>query len=262
MARTGFFGSIIRIILAIVNILFLLIGFAVFIAAAILRWSKDSILNKIATNDVLKPILNVTAINDVSLILLILGAFITVLSIIGLCGACCANRFFLGVYEIVIVVLFISHGIVLVVAAFKSGTIENEFRKALNQTVFDVNSDKTDEEYKMERCSALKLISEIFECCGLNGPNDFTNATYVTECCYGSSTDGCGDKTVKSFKENGVNIIIIPNSIVLGLEFLIIVLVPFLIGRITRSRRMYEDVDENERIISIKPTNYQQNYRY
>ncbi|CAF1081366.1 unnamed protein product [Brachionus calyciflorus] len=235
-----------------VNIEFLLIGCADFIEAA-------TIVNKIETNDVLKTIINVTTINNDNLIRLILSAFIIMLCIIGLCGACCANRFFLGVYEILMVILFISHGIGFVNEL--SGTVENEFknslyriefRQPLNEIVFDVNSNKTSEEDKIEKCSALKLISEIYECCGLNGPGDFINATYVTECCYGSSTYGCGDETVMSFKENGVNNIIILNSIELVLEFSIIIQVPFLIGYITKSRRRYEHVDHNERIDLIK----------
>lgn len=260
MARTGFFGSIIRIFLCIINVVFLLLGLSVFIVSAVLRWSGDSILNKITSDESIKSILNVSAINSVTLVLLILGAFITILSLIGLCGTCCTNRFFLVIYEIIIIILFIFHGILLVVAAFKSSSIESEFRKALNQTVDDLNSDQTSESDKIEKCSSLKFFSELFECCAANGPNDFKNASYITECCFKPSyTSGCADKTIKSFKENGVNLIVIPNSIVLGLEFFIILLVPFLIGRIARARRLYE---EEERIVNIKPTNYHQNYRY
>ncbi|RNA00728.1 23 kDa integral membrane -like [Brachionus plicatilis] len=250
MARTGFFGSIIRIFLAIINVVFLLLGLSVFIASAVLRWSGDSILNKITSDEGVKSILNVSAINSVSLVLLILGAFITVLSLIGLCGTCCTNRFFLVVYEITIIILFIFHGILLVVAAFKSGTIESEFRKALNKTIDDLNSDQTSESDKTEKCSSLKFFSELFECCGANGPSDFKNVTLINDCCFKDYTDGCADRTIKSFKENGVNLIVIPNSIVLGLEFFIILLVPFLIGRIARARRLYEEEERIKKSLS------------
>lgn len=251
MAKTGFFGSIIRIFLGIINVIFLLLGLCVFIVSAVLRWSASSILNKITSNEEVNSIINVSAINSVSLILLILGGFITVLSLIGLWGACCSNRFFLVIYEVIIIILFIFHAILLIVAAFKSSSIETEFRKALNQTVDDLNSDTTTELNKTEKCKSLKFLSELFQCCGANSPSDFKNSTYVTECCSGSYKHGCADKTIESFKKNGVNLIIIPNSIVLGLEFIIILLVPFLIGRISRARNSYE---ENER--NIKPTNY------
>lgn len=259
MPKTGCCGSFIRVILGIVNTLFLVLGLAIFIGAAVLRWSSDSILNKITKNDDIRSIIDISALDNVSIALLVVGAFITVLSLIGLAGACCASKFFLFVYEIIIVLLFLFHAIVLIVAAFKSSDIETEFRKALNTTIADLNSPKTSKDDVTAKCKALKLISEIFECCGANGPQDFTlNTTYAIECCANRNyLFGCSDKTISTFKSNGVNLIVIPNSVILGFEFLIILLVPFLIGRISRSR-----ASEEERIINVKPTNFNSTYRY
>lgn len=257
MTKTGCCGSLIRVLLGLVNILFLLIGLAVFTAAAVLRWSSDSILNKISRSDDIHSIIDVSAINSVTVALLIIGGFIALLSLIGLVGVCFTSKFFLFVYEVIIVILFLSHAIVLIVAAFKSSDLEKEFRKALNQTVDDMNSPKIPQDELQAKCKSLRLISDIFQCCGANGPQDFSyNKTYATECCVGSYTIGCSDKTVSSVKSNGVNIIVIPNSIILGFEFLIILLVPFLIGRISSERRRYNE----ERIINIKPTTFSSTY--
>jgi hypothetical protein len=77
----------------------------------IFRWSSDFITGKFDVEE-LKYLIDLTAVDSVSLGLLILGAFIIILSIIGLIGACKQSRFFLIIYEIIIILLFLAHGIV------------------------------------------------------------------------------------------------------------------------------------------------------
>ena len=227
----GCCGSLIRLVLGIINVIFLLIGLAVFIIAGILRWSPDSILNKLSDNQAVESIINLSALNYITIALLAIGGFIIFLSVIGLLGILCSSKFFLVIYEVVIVILFLAHGITLIVCAFKASDIEKEFRIALNNTIHDLNDPQTSEEQASAECAALKLISEIFQCCGASGPGDFKNETYITECCVDAEKIGCADKTVNDIKDNGVNIIIIPNVVILAFELLIIIMVPFLIGK-------------------------------
>jgi hypothetical protein len=117
------------------------------------------------------------------------------------------------------------------VCAFKASDIEKEFRGALNATIDELNDPSTSEDQLSVDCAALKLISEIFQCCGASGPGDFKNVTFITECCAHDDKIGCGDKTVNDIKENGVNVIIIPNVIILAFELIIIIMVPFLLGK-------------------------------
>lgn len=251
---TGCCGSFIRIVLTIINSLFLLIGLAIFIISAILRWSPDSFLKKIIDNNEVDSLINLSSLNSITIALMVFGGFIVLLSLIGLMGAICANRFFLVIYEIVIVCLFITHVIILIVAAFESSAIEKEFKKSMNGTIEVLNTPTSDPDTVTASCAALKFLSELFECCGAEGPQDFTyNTTFRYECCFKNYTNGCTDKTISSVKSNGVNIIIIPNSIILGFELILVVLVPCLIGRIGRVKRRQQ---EEERVINIRPTNY------
>jgi len=57
-----------------------------------------------------------------------------------LLGALCASKFFLITYEVLLVLVFLGHGILLLVATFKSSEIENNFRKELNKTVDVINN--------------------------------------------------------------------------------------------------------------------------
>ena len=66
----------------------------------------------------------------------------------------------------------------------------------------------------------------------MNGPQDFQNPDFRTECCYSNkTTKGCADQTVNTIKTDSVNLIIIPNCSILAIELIIIILVPFLIGK-------------------------------
>lgn len=256
MVKTGCCGGTIRLLLIIINTIFFIIGLAVFIVAAVLRWSSSSILQKISEDTDAKSILSWTAVDAVSIALLALGGFIILLSLFGLFGACCANKFFLFIYEIIIVALFVSHAIVLTVGAVKSGDVENEFRKLLNQTVADLNSNQTDPDKATAECRSMKLLSELFVCCGYNGASDFHyNTTYQTECCKDPNYTGCGDKIVQDIKSNGINLVVIPNFVILGFEFVIILLVPFLIGRIRRNSQGSRYLEE-EGSINVKPTSF------
>lgn len=253
MVKVGCCGNLIRVLLVVINSIFFLIGLTVFIVAAILRWGSDSILSKLNEDADIESILNLTAIEAVSISLLVLGGIIIFISFLGFAGACCANKFFLFLYEAIIVALFVTHAIVLTVGAVKSSDVETEFRRLLNNTVNDLNSNQTSADKITAECHSMRLLSDIFICCAYNGPDDFKlNTTFATVCCKEGTTKGCGDTIVNEIKTNGINIVVIPNFIILGFEFAIIILVPFLIGRIRRHRQYLEE----EGSINVKPTSY------
>ena len=173
-----------------------------------------------------------TTITGFLIFVIVISVFCLVVSLFGLIGSCCTNRFFLICYEIVIVLLFLSQAIALMVLLFSSSKIEKEFKNGLNNTVNDINDNKS----YQSQCALMESLSGVFQCCGLNGPKDFTNPSDVYSCCdkKHNSTLGCGDKIVKDIKQNYVGFIVIPNSLILGIELFAVITVPFLIGRIGR----------------------------
>lgn len=118
MVKTGCCGDLVRVLLIIINSIFFLIGLTVFIIAAVLRWGSSSILSKLSGDKEVETILNLSAIDAVSVALLALGGFVIIVSLLGLVGACCANKCFLFLYEAVIVALFIGHAIILSIGKF------------------------------------------------------------------------------------------------------------------------------------------------
>lgn len=253
---TGCCGSLIRVILSVINVIFLLIGLTIFITSAVFKWSPSSIVNKVVNDPHLQPLMDLMGneLNAITVVLMIVGGFIILLSLVGLIGAACANRCFLVIYEVIIVLLFLTHTGALLFAVIKSPDLEKRFQKGLNDTMDNLNNPNTASDEAALDCSMFYVLSDVFDCCGANGPDDFKNATLVSTCCVGDEQIGCNERIVSTVKENSVNIVLIPNSIILVFEFIIIIMVPFLIGRIGKGLRRREL--EEEGIVNIKPTTY------
>ena len=100
----------------------------------------------------------------------------------------------------------------------------------------------------------MKALSSVFECCGSNGPQDFLNTTFVEDCCISKVYVGCGDKLVDTLKTNGIEIILIPNMILLGIELLLILIIPCLIFGIHYTKDLKNREQNNERVNYLRPT--------
>ncbi len=81
----------------------------------------------------------------------------------------------------------------------------------------------------------MYVVSGLFSCCGYNGPNDFSAASASSCCVQPTSSTGCGNLAPSQIKQMGINYLVIPSGVILGIEFLLIVLVPILIAKIYRS---------------------------
>ena len=234
MARSmGCCGDTIRFFLNVVNVLFFIMGFVVFLTAALLYWTD--ILGKDLNIKELKTVVEIAQIDTVAIVLMIIGGFAMLVSVIGLLGACCMNKFFLIVYEIVVLCMFLAHGITLLVVVFSTDTIKNEFVKGLDKTVKSLNRNKT-EDYKI-KSEALLALSKVFKCCGgSNGTNDFPEASYAIDCCeyYDTNktyTEGCATKSVNELMDKSVNYIVIPSCFILIVELFAIIAVPCIISK-------------------------------
>lgn len=148
----GICGSFLRLILCIFNLLLFIVGAVVFVTAAIVRWYPSTIVGD--SNDTVESMLNISALDSISIALLTIGGFLVLLGLIGLIGTICTSKSFLVLYEFVIVVIFLCHGAVLLFGVFKSSELEDEFRKELNQTMDNINNyNTTSETFKGESYS-------------------------------------------------------------------------------------------------------------
>lgn len=233
----GFFGSSVRFILIIINLVFFLMGLIVFIIAAVLKWT--SLFNNFVNIQGVDTLVKLGSIESVSSVLLVMGAFAVILSLLGLFGAKYGNKFLLLSYEVIIILIFLTQGISALVIGTASSALETEFRNSMNKTIDSINNNDTSTEVFDRECKLLRDVSSIFKCCGANGPSDFVNASLAEQCCFGDYDIGCTDKVVKDVVDYSTSLIVIPTILISIVEFLAIVMVPILICRISK-RSGYE----------------------
>jgi small-conductance mechanosensitive channel len=214
------------------NILIFLVGLAVFIFAAILKWDP-----KLLNIQELEKLTKLTQIESITIFFLVLGAFIILVSLIGLLGFRFLNKFLLYVYEVIIIMLFLSHAIALLVLVFDRSTIEKEITKSIDKVVDDLNAYPNATNY-MDQCDVMLGLSVTFSCCGKDGPNDFNSTSTVKSCCDGKTTNatiGCNTKIIEIITDKPLYYLIVPSCAVLGVELIVIIFTPFIIKNIIKS---------------------------
>ena len=131
MAKLGCCASSIRVFLILVNSIFFILGLLLLILGLVLKYT--TVFNKFLNIDGISTLIKSTTITGFLIFVIVISVFCLVVSLFGLIGSCCTNRFFLICYEIVIVLLFLSQAIALMVLLFSSSKIEKEFRYSLTK---------------------------------------------------------------------------------------------------------------------------------
>ena len=241
-------GSLFRFLLAIINILFLLIGIALVVTTSLLKWSNISRLKEIQGLD---TALNVTSIDAVTIALLCIGGFIVFLSFIGLIGACCSNRCFLVIYQIITLILFIAHTITLIGLLLITPKIEQQYRIMFNTTINDINASPSNQTNFNTSCTIMFAISSLFQCCGgVNGAKDIISPMNREKCCMNVTLErGCVDVTLDWFKINSKNYLIIPTSVIILFELIAIASVQFMIRSMRKNRSIIQSYHNNEAFV-------------
>lgn len=221
--QVGACGNLIRFLLGLFSLLFLLVGIALVVLTSLLKWSD--VLTKVLNTNQLKA-LEIVSIDAITIALLCVGAFIIVLSFIGLVAVISLNKCLLIFYEIVCLIIFLAHLGAFIAYFVYEPKLQTEIEKGLNSTISKNSS------------VLFYSISSAFDCCGSTGPSDITSQGYnINLWCSKptSQTRGCGNATYSFIKQNSVYAIVIPTSILLFIELTILFGVPILVMRINRA---------------------------
>lgn len=251
---TGCCGGLFRTILVIINVIFLIVGAIFFGVGAFFKWSDDSWFVQFINDPQVSNILVSNVTDTIGFLLMGFGGFVMLLSIFGFIGAACANRFFLIIYEIITVILFLTHGVGFSLVLIYSPDFENSYRDLMKDFVRQINDPSASPESVTAVCAAYKILSDSINCCGTNDRYDFKNQTLATLCCRDPNSDGCMQMSIDLIKDNVTGYILIPNGVFLVIEFLVVLIVPFLIGRIGRAKLAKRDAESGR--VLILPTNY------
>lgn len=87
-------GIITRILLGIINVIFLMVGIALVVTSCLVKWSNIGGLKELSAAT------SLVAIDGVAIAFICIGAFTIFLSLIGLFGLACSNKCLLIFYEV------------------------------------------------------------------------------------------------------------------------------------------------------------------
>ncbi|XP_062608728.1 tetraspanin-9-like [Saccostrea cucullata] len=176
----GRFG---KVLLIGINILFFLLGIGLLIAGIVAKVNAiaDEVLpalNKVelAGNDL------GNVLNSVSILVIIIGAFIVVVAGLGLFGACCEVRCMLVTYAILVLLLLLMK-IAAVILWFQMRKVFNEetkeaLLKSLQENFIDDSLNSTN-----DISNAWNYAFLTFDCCGVNRVQGTTNDFDLTPWC-------------------------------------------------------------------------------
>jgi hypothetical protein len=224
-------GSIIRVVLAVLNVIFLLIGLFILFVGLVLKFSTflDPYLKQLKTLGLPDSVFSY--LDYVYIGLIVIGAVIFVINAIGLIGVCSGIRFFLILYDIVILVIFLVHVgafIYIIVATPQIQTIlKGALSSMLAPLISQLNSTSS---YNLSQsdlntyCQPYTMLSGFLKCC------DFTtNVNLTTACCPTSYSGGCVDTFYSLMTTYVVYIVNLPNGVLVACELAIFISVVFVI---------------------------------
>ncbi|XP_053408746.1 tetraspanin-18-like [Mercenaria mercenaria] len=169
-----------RLLLVLINIVFLLIGLAITVCGFILRYAKAlyepfletgmNQLQKVLTETNLASF-KVTDIDIGEVVMslaigLIIGGLVLVgISFLGCCGACCKVRFMLWLYAIVIIVFVVVEAVGIGLLYGKPDMVKGQLKSQMSEY----------EGLKSEKVFSLgwNIIMIQFQCCGVDSYEDF-----------------------------------------------------------------------------------------
>lgn len=258
--KTSGWGVCPRILLALLNFIFFLLGLAVFVAAAILKFQ---VLNDVKWLKYVYEFkeLNLSEIVDTSLIVIMcVSGFITFVSLIGLFGAMCANKCLLVFYIIIVSILFLAHLAGFIYFLVEKPKILEKLGDGIKEGAKKIVANTTENVDKTFLCAAFLGFSEVLDCCGANGAKDFVGVTFndtinnvvvdASKFCCKNITNiadlpGCAPKLTSLLNDYNTPVVIAPNAVALSFEFIFVILIAVLLHSIKKEERRPNNVNRN-----------------
>ncbi|CAL8068115.1 unnamed protein product [Calicophoron daubneyi] len=170
-----------RLVLSMLNLLFLLIGVILITGVVALMVKEEVVMTQIknqgrqaeemfgrqAMEDLLKQIKEILGL--VRMLLLFLGLIVTSYAIFGLVGNCCNKKLFLKVYLLLTAAALLVH-VILLIVYFANKTTATRF--ITDQVKTMVENYKTIEEEELH-AKVLPMLSSVLQCCGYESGQDF-----------------------------------------------------------------------------------------
>ncbi|XP_071173501.1 leukocyte surface antigen CD53-like isoform X1 [Mytilus edulis] len=174
-----------KILLIVLNILFMLLGLGILIPGLLM------ILNVDIINDKILPLMQQVSIGTsnlgdlaqgLSITLIVLGGFVLIVATFGACGACCQNKVCLIVYAIAVGILFVGKLVIVILWFVMNDTIVNSLKSELKSAL--LNKYSHDDLTSSEVSTSWNYLFIKLECCGVDAvtsaTNDFDSTSWQT----------------------------------------------------------------------------------
>ncbi|XP_055866628.1 23 kDa integral membrane protein-like [Biomphalaria glabrata] len=200
-----------KCIFMLLNVLFLVIGLAFLVVGVLLAFLPGTILSSVY-DQVKAAVSSTTSYNiptsaddlknlpllfEIGLALFILGTILFVISFLGCCGSCCkCCRFMLILFAIVMLCLMIAQLVVVTMFYVADSPLHKTIRSVLKDKI----TNEYDEQGEDTFSTSLNLVQHYFECCGIDGAEDFGGKDHSYVC--KSNTYGCYSKLTDVIQSN------------------------------------------------------------
>ena len=163
----GCCGCFLRILLALLNLFILIVGIALVVVTCLYKWSN--VFDFIKNYKGLDQLVNFETINGIVITLLVIGCYLIVLSMVGFIAVVSMNQAFLGIYEVLLLIIFLAHlGALIALLVLQpkyEEVVRAEFDDIIdrinNASKFGISTSELDAVY-----TSLYAISGTFSCCG------------------------------------------------------------------------------------------------
>lgn len=228
--KTGCCGSFLRVVVTIINVILLLVGLGFVAGGAVLKFT--SVLDSIEDLDTEAKDL-IEAFQPIAIFMIVFGVIVFVVSIIGMIGTCSGNRWALIIYDVVIGLLFLAHLGVFIYFLTQRDSVENEIDKVINDVVQQIINPTKNQQVQTKNdliidCGSYETFTDAFNCCDFNKTSQ---AEFFNACCPSSADKTCTKAIISLFSNY---VIILPNSILIAVEFLVFISVIIIIVQVTK----------------------------
>lgn len=167
-AKLGTCAQATRVLLILLNIIFLLLGIGLIAGGSVLVATGRSFQ---VFSGILSPV-------GVSAIIIVAGIFTFIVSALGILGAIFKSRVLLGIYLIVVALVIILEVVAAAIGIVKRGELGATMDNYVARLIEGYGKNNTGDR------EAIDFIQDNFKCCGWNNSQDYTNRSLsIPESC-------------------------------------------------------------------------------
>jgi len=157
--------TILRMLLVIVNLLMMAVGGVMLITGIVFKLGKEDLVPQLSDYS--------TSMEGISLFVIIVGAVVAIVGLLGCMGACLKKNGILNFYFLIVLVTLVLQVALIIFTILKKDAVIAQVTEAVTET-FDAVNDATATATDNQK-RATSYLESAAECCGLTGPAYWTN---------------------------------------------------------------------------------------